>query len=289
MALVIQSLAGAVPSEVLKVVKYVLKKSYECKYACKRLQKTLERMIPILDGLETGVELSQQNQNLLNEFCQELYGGIELFENGSKVHWLKIFKRLKYTRKIEDLESRIVNFTQGPGWALMISEILNVEVKVEKIEHRMDDGFGTIEHTMEDGFQIIEHMMETGFDTTENRFETIEHKMENGFESMENRFETIEQKLTTGPMDLLEIDKLASDLSVPELSVPELPGLEISIRQLKQRLLRDDVPLLGIIGMGGSGKSTLATALCNDEEVKGYFNGSIVFATVSQRPISLNF
>jgi ABC-type glutathione transport system ATPase component len=44
---------------------------------------------------------------------------------------------------------------------------------------------------------------------------------------------------------------------------------------LKERLLRKDVPLLGVIGMGGSGKTTLAIAISNDIEVKGetiFFN-----------------
>lgn len=228
--------AVSVTSKLLKLVKDVLKKSHECPYACKRLQGTLEAMIPMLEHLNTGVELSQQNQNVLSDFRLELQEGPELFQNGSKLHWIKIFQRSKYTKNIKDLESRIIRFTTTKGWALLYSEVISrgviLEDKVDKIDLKIEE---------------------------------------------------IRKNFDKGPMDLSEIDKLASELSVPELNVPKLQGLGTLFSQVKESLLQRDVPLLGVTGMGGSGKTTLAKALCNDPDVKGYFRMT-VFVTVSQNP-----
>nr|ABK23579.1 unknown [Picea sitchensis] len=76
------------------------------------------------------------------------------------------------------------------------------------------------------------------------------------------------RKFVNENKSLFGIVKKDSDSSVPDL--PECPvGLEISVHNLRKRLLCEDVRLLGIKGMGGSGKTTLATAICVDPQVKG--------------------
>lgn len=90
----------------------------------------------------------------------------------------------------------------------------------------------------------------------EGRLENIEHRTEESF------YEFIKK-----PVDLLENGKKVSTLNIPKW--PKPLGLEISVLELKERLLRKDIPLLGVVGMGGSGKTTLAKAIRNDIEVQG--------------------
>jgi len=247
-SLVNQSLAGAVPNELLAIINHVLKKSFACKAACKRLQKTLEGMMPILaDDFNTGIELSQHSQRVLSEFYQKLQKGIELVEKCSKVNRLNIYKSYKYAEKIEDLDLNIVKFTQTQGWVLTYSELHRLRLHQDLIEHKMDD-----------------------------KLEKIEHKIEAIREESEN-------KIIEEHMDQLEIGKTASQLSVPELFDFQV-GLRSLVHELKKRFLCNDVTLLAVKGMGGSGKTTLATALCNDTEVKDHFRDRIFFETVSQCP-----
>ena len=123
--LVIQSLAGAVPFELLGIIKYVLNKSFSCKENCKRLQKTLEGITPVLlDNFTSSVELSQPSQKLLNKLYQQLQEGEMLVKAYSKLSRLNIFRSYKYTNKIEGLDLYIVNFTQTKGWAHICSEFV---------------------------------------------------------------------------------------------------------------------------------------------------------------------
>jgi len=60
--------------------------------------------------------------------------------------------------------------------------------------------------------------------------------------------------------------------------------LEKNIWNLKRILLQRDVSVVGVHGMGGVGKTTMALALCNDQEIKGFFQNNIIFLTVAQSP-----
>ncbi|GLJ19848.1 hypothetical protein SUGI_0359660 [Cryptomeria japonica] len=58
-------------------------------------------------------------------------------------------------------------------------------------------------------------------------------------------------------------------------------GLEKPIRDLNMLLFQKEVSVVGLHCIGGGGKTTLALALCNDDDIKGYFQ-NVVFVTVSQ-------
>lgn len=126
-----ESLAFDVAKTLLKLVKDVVDNSKECPGACVRLKSTLEAMIPLLERLKTGVP---------NDFRLKLQEGIELFQNGSKLSSLQIYKRNKYTKKIKALESDIIYFTQTQGWALTFSELQNIDDKMEKISKSSGQG-----------------------------------------------------------------------------------------------------------------------------------------------------
>lgn len=260
--MVIQSLAGAVTGELLGIIKDVLKTSFACKENCKRLQKTLEGIMPVLaDDTKSNVELSQPSQSMLSELHQELQKGAKLVKNCSKLSRLNIYKSYKYANKIQCLELYIVNFTQTKGWVHICSELRSLREQQHNLEN--------IGHKMEDKLENIEHKME-------DKLEKIEHKIDAIREESEIKF-------IADQMDQWEIGKRAFESNVPEL--PDFRvGLKGLVYELKKRLLHNDAPLLGVIGMGGSGKTTVAIALCNDTEVKGHFKERIVFERVSQSP-----
>lgn len=56
-------------------------------------------------------------------------------------------------------------------------------------------------------------------------------------------------------------------------TVPRPPdfivGLDVSMKELKLHLQKEEVPMLLLAGPGGCGKTTLVKMLCQDEEIKG--------------------
>jgi len=62
---------------------------------------------------------------------------------------------------------------------------------------------------------------------------------------------------------------------------------EDELLQLKQQLLKDEVPLHGriaILGGPGSGKTTLATILCNDDDIQYIYCDGVIPVTLGQNP-----
>ncbi|CAI0553825.1 unnamed protein product [Linum tenue] len=71
--------------------------------------------------------------------------------------------------------------------------------------------------------------------------------------------------------------------SPPELKVVPI-GLESPLKELKEELLRNELPLVVISAPQGCGKTTLATALCHDREVRDKFKGNVLFVTFGTSP-----
>ncbi|KAH0971374.1 hypothetical protein GBA52_023530 [Prunus armeniaca] len=71
-------------------------------------------------------------------------------------------------------------------------------------------------------------------------------------------------------------------------AVPEPPpvtvGLDVPVKELKIKLLKDDVSMLVLTAAGGWGKTTLAKKFCQDQEVKDKFKDNIFFVTLSKKP-----
>ncbi|ONH96594.1 hypothetical protein PRUPE_7G139200 [Prunus persica] len=71
-------------------------------------------------------------------------------------------------------------------------------------------------------------------------------------------------------------------------AVPEPPpvtvGLDVPVKELKIKLLQDDVSMLVLTAAGGCGKTTLAKKFCQDQEVKDKFKDNIFFVTLSKKP-----
>ena len=174
---------------------------------------------------------------------------------------MNIFRSYKYANKIEGLDFYIVNFIQTKGLAHICSELHSLRVQQDKLV--------TIGHRIEHKLENIDLKME-------DKLEGIGHKIDEIREESDLKF-------IADHMYQLEIGKRASQSSIPEFPYFRV-GLKVLVYELKKRLLRNDAPLIEVIGMGGSGKTTVALALCNDNEVKSRFKEMIVFERVSQSP-----
>ncbi|XP_043687968.1 putative disease resistance protein At5g47280 [Telopea speciosissima] len=75
------------------------------------------------------------------------------------------------------------------------------------------------------------------------------------------------------------------------IAVPELPdrvvGFDLSLREFKFELLKENVTVLGLCAPVGCGKSTLAAMLCGDEQIRGIFRDKIFFVTVKKTATTL--
>ncbi|KAG2724560.1 hypothetical protein I3760_01G023600 [Carya illinoinensis] len=69
-------------------------------------------------------------------------------------------------------------------------------------------------------------------------------------------------------------------------AVPEPPdftvGLDVSLKELKMELLKEEVLMLVLTAPGGCGKTTLVKMLCQDEDIKGKYE--ILFVMVTKSP-----
>ncbi|RXI07211.1 hypothetical protein DVH24_026347 [Malus domestica] len=92
------------------------------------------------------------------------------------------------------------------------------------------------------------------------------------------------------------LSRIESNMVIPKqpdseawCAVPQLPplvvGLDVPLRELKMRLLKDqNVSMVVLTAPGGCGKTTLATKFCQDTDVKDTFKDNIFFVTVSKKP-----
>ncbi|CAL0312720.1 unnamed protein product [Lupinus luteus] len=91
------------------------------------------------------------------------------------------------------------------------------------------------------------------------------------------------KKLNFGPRnDRMELKGLCSPPEPP----PFIVGLDVPMRELKLKLLQDQVgvSVVNVTGAGGSGKTTLAKMICWDDQVRGIFNKNIFFITFAKAP-----
>nr|XP_023889709.1 probable disease resistance protein At5g66900 [Quercus suber]XP_023889710.1 probable disease resistance protein At5g66900 [Quercus suber] len=61
-------------------------------------------------------------------------------------------------------------------------------------------------------------------------------------------------------------------------------GLDMPMKELKTLLLKEEVQQLLLTAPGGCGKTTLVQMLCQDDQIRGMFEGNILFVNVSKTP-----
>ncbi|KAG6666345.1 hypothetical protein CIPAW_01G025100 [Carya illinoinensis] len=89
-----------------------------------------------------------------------------------------------------------------------------------------------------------------------------------------------------GVSDLCAQTNSAEINGVLPCAVPEPPdftvGLDVSLKELKMELLKEEVLMLVLTAPGGCGKTTLVKMLCQDEDIKGKYE--IFFVMVTKTP-----
>ncbi|OMP02093.1 Disease resistance protein [Corchorus olitorius] len=64
----------------------------------------------------------------------------------------------------------------------------------------------------------------------------------------------------------------------------EVLGFDVHLNELKPKLLKDGVSVIGVSAPGGSGKTTLVQELCQDKVIKEKFKDNIFYIIVSKAP-----
>ncbi|XVF36212.1 hypothetical protein REPUB_Repub19eG0038900 [Reevesia pubescens] len=146
---------------------------------------------------------------------------------------------------------------------------LQLARKMEKLEKQVERFVnGPLQvHFLAD----VHHMR---FETME-RFDRLDGRLDRRINSM---------KIGTGG----SVEEAVKRMEVEEegsLGILGGVSLDLGKNKVKNMIIgRDDLNVVGIWGIGGSGKSTLAHEICKDNQVRSYFNGRILFLTVSQSP-----
>lgn len=232
---------------------------FNCRKAYTRFDGLVEGLIPKVQELfllEQRKPRKQQNP-IYEQFLNILNNGVALVKKCEKTSRFNVFQKLRYASQIHQLEKEILDLVQYQMPVQLSLDVTNLVTEIKRIR------------------QLSEQSMD---------------------ERMVN--EAIVAKLTNDPLkNAMMLQQMGSD-DMLDGDLEEAPacsyngsvksdfivGLEENIWNLKRILLRRDVSVLGVQGMGGVGKTTMAMALSDDQEIKGAFRNNIIFITVSQSP-----
>ncbi|WOH05423.1 hypothetical protein DCAR_0624839 [Daucus carota subsp. sativus] len=132
---------GAVMSELFQVVKTGAKHTLSFKSNLKTLKKTLKSVKPIFDTIEKLQEelkeLEHQEEEIL-QFTKKLQSGVDLVKYCSTIHYLNVFKRPFYSKKLGDLDKAIVKFfniqVQGLTAVNSLRAVIGVKQNGDKLD-----------------------------------------------------------------------------------------------------------------------------------------------------------
>ncbi|KAK9902930.1 hypothetical protein M0R45_001443 [Rubus argutus] len=203
----------------------------------------------------------------VEKFKSHMNEGIEIVKKCSKVRKWNIYKKYKYANKLI-------------GWDGALGRQLDI-LKVQEIRDVKKNLI--VAHSIEEGVSRIE-ISQTSLMAGVEQVATTSGNVEKALnEWRRESFHIVEG------IKRIESKGCVKNESEGLCEVPELPsftvGLDVPLKELKMKLLKDDqVSMLVVTAPGGCGKTTLATKFCQDEEVKGKFKNNIFFVTVSKAP-----
>ncbi|CAH8360921.1 unnamed protein product [Eruca vesicaria subsp. sativa] len=241
------SVAGAAVSELLKVVIEMAKMVAAFKEKYMELASTLEDMRPIIEDIER-----LQGSGELKKFIDLINEARVLVRKSSKVKRWNLPARVKYTRRIDDINQRMRNFCQ-----------IQVQLLILRNQN------------------VIMSQLTTSFCSPSLSPKPSDMLPVHTMKALQSHLQSINNKL-----DVLSVSPpVYKDLcSVPKLD-KVLVGLDLPLMEIKKKLLDDDDSVVSLVVSAppGCGKTTLVTQLCHDGGIEEKFE-YIFFSDVSKVP-----
>lgn len=214
-----------------------------------KLEETVSFLRPIIDEyIETSSypdlsDLSARRSEQFKDFQARLQSARDLVRESDQIHSLDIKGLHVYGNKILEFNDEIKEFIANQGPPNLALDLQKVIAEVRNLGRR---------------FERMERLMLQTINPTQ---------------------------LSQTPIDRLQGATAAQQSDSFKSQVPAMPnevvGLYKPVNDVKQILMKRDVSIIGITGMGGSGKTTLASALCHDPGVQGN-NNSPLFKNLLQ-------
>ncbi|KAI5063186.1 hypothetical protein GOP47_0021733 [Adiantum capillus-veneris] len=258
--LLLGALVGAAINDLYAIVKDAVVQVAWCHRHCQALQRELDKYQPMLlemcsSHLDTPP--SHCEQVCLQEFLQTLQAGRTLLvESQCGSGWAHLYRRFRYSRKILKLQQDILKHIQ---------QLLPLNVlQAQQIKAGLKD--------------VQEHQ--------------VKHHEElmDAFKSGNTNMSCTVLMSQCGAPNTSTAALGGPNHPLDELIIEDqkcLVGLDKHIHEVKSLLLSNDgkghtIMIVG--GMGGIGKTTLALSICQDPEVREFYEDCIHFVTVSQSP-----
>lgn len=250
------------------MLKELISKSVIYKPLLKDILSELDYFKPLIKQIEDSNEQLGLPEEEVKNFKSHMKKGIEIVEKCSKVRKWHIYKKYKYANRLL-------------GWDGALGRQLDI-LKVQEIRDVKKNLIAT--HSIEEGV---------------SRIESSQISLMAGVEQIATTSGNVEKVLNEIRIDSFHIvegiKRIESKGCVQSESeglceVPELPsftvGLDVPLKELKMKLLKDDqVSMLVVTAPGGCGKTTLATKFCQDEEVKGTSLYMVCLITCLSKPV----
>ncbi|KAH9319578.1 hypothetical protein KI387_021347, partial [Taxus chinensis] len=236
---------------------------FNCKALCARIAATLKSITPAINQLYAfDLQLPKEQQNpIFHQFYDTIIRGTELVKKCEKTSAFNLFLNFRYALQFLKLENEINGFMASiPAHVLLDARKIMAELKDFYQELQPPDISSLLNDTIYKQVSML---------TNDACWNTM-MLQQMGLDDL------------CGSSDMEE-DSTYSFQNVLPAKSEFYVGLEKSIRDLKEVLFQSEVSVVGVQCMGGGGKTTLALALCDDPQIKGYFE-NVVFITVSESP-----
>lgn len=256
----------------LEVAKIIFSSNYESK----ELKKKLLSLKDVIDEVSKEIskkisdsDSSSDRVRMYEDFQTELNDALRLVDKLEKKHRLDILHRFRYGNKFIDYRKKIKDFIHIQGLPYVVHEVQNLTAAVrDRKRPKLNDEEKVTEAIRDLERLILKDVVPSLNDNPKSITPILQQN------------NTIQLSQTSN--DGMDEPAAAQQSHGYTSQVPDNPvGLDNPIDDVRQILLRDDVHIVGVTGMGGSGKTTLASALSNDPKVKASFH-EIIFIAVSE-------